>query len=132
MAFSFVQTPIVRVFDAFKGLDASATTLSHDLAAKIHAVGRDGEIAAVGTCLDPVPPSFVAFFLAQVYHGCELDSTAMRIKSSGAKLILITRRLPLTEELEKDLAFEDLDNLLFKSPENAEKFPLKVFQLRTP
>jgi hypothetical protein len=128
---SFVQTPVLNVANALTSVDDKYVRLSSDLATKVHALGRDGSFVSVGTCLGDVPPMFVALFLNQVYHGCEISPTLMNVKGSGAKLILVVRSLPLIDELERDPQFEDLDSILFKTSEVAAQFPVKVFQMQT-
>jgi hypothetical protein len=103
---------------------------------KLRALGRDGGIAARCQGEVPVssevPPEFVAFFMNQVYHGCEPNPSVTSVKHSGAKLILVGRGQPLGDELARDPGFQDLDSLLFESHEDAARFPWRVFEMRTP
>jgi hypothetical protein len=136
VALSFLQVPILTAVKAAKGFDVSPTTNSRDLAMKLRALGRDGGIAARCQGEVPVssevPPEFVAFFMNQVYHGCEPNPSVTSVKHSGAKLILVGRGQPLGDELARDPGFQDLDSLLFESHEDAARFPWRVFEMRTP
>jgi hypothetical protein len=103
---------------------------------KLGALGRDGGIAARYQGKVPVssevPPEFVAFFMNQVYQGCEPNPSVTSVNISGAKLILVGRGQPLGDELAKEPGSQDLDSLLFKSREDAARFPMGVFDMRTP
>jgi hypothetical protein len=127
---SFLQTPLLNVGNAIRGQDQSYAMRAEDLAMRLRAAGRQGSIAAVGTCLGEIPPPFVAFFLNQVFHGCEANPTLASVKQSNAALLLTDRKLPLVDEMARDPELEDLDSTLFKSPAEAANYPLKIFRVR--
>ena len=62
------------------------------------------------------------------WYGDEPNATATAFKKSGAKLILLTRRSGVVTELARDPAFRDLDDRLFSSVEEANEFPVKVYE----
>jgi hypothetical protein len=127
---SFLQTPLLNVGNAIRGQDQSYAMRAEDLAMRLRAAGRQGSIAAVGTCLGEIPPPFVAFFLNQVFHGCETNPTLASVKQSNAALLLTDRKLPLADEMAKDPELEDLEGVLFSSPGEAADYPLKIFRVR--
>jgi hypothetical protein len=130
---SFAYPLVGTLPRALKGLEDPAATYAYDLAKRLQAAGLYGAIAGTGCYRnpwegEPVEP-YVALFTNQRYYDCEPNPTAERLKGSRAKLVIVDRRLPLTATLEQDPAFKNLDHVLFTSKEEADTYPLKVYQL---
>lgn len=133
--FSFANPIRVTLPRALTGLDNPAAVYSRDLATRLQEAGLTGPIAAVGGTGnewrgDYVGP-YIAFFINQPYLGSEAASAAAKFKASGARLLIVDRQLSLVE-LEQDPVFRDLDMVLFKSKEEADKYPLKTYQVLSP
>jgi hypothetical protein len=71
----------------------------------------------------------ISFYLEQPYYGHEVDTTPERIKGSGARFVFVRRGEPLTEQLDRDPTFRDLDTLLFESKKEAERNPVRVYEI---
>lgn len=129
---SFLGAAYSPFLETLRGIETDSTEQTYDLARKLQALGIYGGIAGAGDCIGwgGVYAEYVAFFMKQPFHGCEANPPVERIKASGAKLMFVNRLLPLAGELDKDSSFNSLDNFLFKSREEAAKFPSKIYQMR--
>jgi len=97
---------------------------AYDLAKKLEAKGLQGTVAGGST-----EGLHVAFCMNQPWYGSGAKPIAATYKGSNANLIIIHRKPPLVGELDHDSAFVNLDSLLFDSAEQANKSPLKVYEL---
>jgi hypothetical protein len=129
---SFGVIGLVWLMVAFVGLPNPAAVSARQLADKLRVAKIEGSIAGSGLLQGGRAAFYTAYFLGQPWHGDELSPTAEGFKKSGARLVIVTRHLPLNEALQTDAGFRDLDAALFPSPEEAARFPLKVFRLDLP
>lgn len=114
-----LQRAFTGTIEKQRGVHAS------DLAKKLKAAGIHGAIAG-----GEADGFYVAFYTDQPWHGHELIPTAESFKASGAKLALVHRNEEaLISELNQDPALVNLDSLLFHDQAEADKFPLKVYQI---
>jgi hypothetical protein len=117
--------------DALMGIDYPQPLYARDLANRLRNSGLQGPLAGAGGNEnqwrgEQVGP-YLAFFTGQPYMGSEAAPTAEELKSSGAKLVIFDRHLKL-DGLENSPEFRDLDSVLFGSQEEANSYPLKVYQ----
>ena len=99
---------------------------------KLKATGIQGPIAGSAMIAGGRTGLYVAFLLNQPWYGDEPNPNATSFKKSGAKLILLRRQSKALAELAGDSAFRDLDERLFGSVQEANEFPLKVYEVSTP
>jgi hypothetical protein len=125
IAISFAYPLSASLPRALKAIENEPATQAADLAKLIEVSGLQGPIAGVGNCRR-YHAQYVAFLLQHSHYGCDNDPTIEEVKASGASLLVVNRDYPLTEELDKDSAFSDLDYLLFGSEDQAVRSPLKV------
>ncbi len=120
---------------ALRGLDYAPGIYTQDLAARLEAAQVHGPIAGVGEPPNPWQGEYIGHYLAmftnQPYFGSERVADAVKLKSSGARLIVLDRHLP-HGELEQDPSFRDLDSELFGSKQEADQYPLKAFLVVSP
>jgi hypothetical protein len=130
---SFVHPLYAALPQALKGLEDPAATYAYDLAKRLQAAGIHGAIVTARGYSQPwvgeYIGSYIGFFTNQPYYGGESNPTAETLKWSGAKLAIIDRRLPLITELDQDPSFKNLDSVLFTSKEEADTYPLKIYQI---
>jgi hypothetical protein len=72
---------------------------------------------------------YVSFFLGQPWFGDESNPTPDSIKTSGADFFVVNRRSALAESLATNSTFINLDPQLFATPDEANHFPVMVFQV---
>jgi hypothetical protein len=132
VAVSFALPAVVRVAIALEGIPDPASHVAKALAEKLRAAQIRGPIAGSGLIAGGRTGLYLAFLMNEPWYGDEVSPTVAALKRSGARLFVIARRHPLTNQLKSEPVFKDLDGLLFSSREEAEQFPLKVFQLSVP
>jgi hypothetical protein len=132
VAVSYALPAAVRVAIALEGIPDPASQVAMALAEKLRAAQIRGPIAGSGLIAGGRTGLYVAFLMNEPWYGDEVSPTVPALKRSGARLFVIARRHPLTNQLRLEPAFKDLDGLLFSSKEEAEQFPLQVFQLSVP
>ncbi len=71
---------------------------------------------------------YVAFRLEQPFYGFKPDADPQAFIDSGAELIVVNRSSAGAAQLAADPRFDDLDPLLFASPDEVESCPLRVFR----
>jgi hypothetical protein len=74
---------------------------------------------------------YIAFFLGTPYHGRNANADADSFRASLARIAIVERGHPLTESLDADSAFRDLDDTLFDDPRAASTCPVKLYEVRT-
>jgi hypothetical protein len=130
---SFAYPSCVMLPRALGGLENVQTRYGYDLAKRMQAAGLYGPMAGAGgyenTWGGYSVGVYLAFYMKQPYLGNEVRPTPARFKSTDAKFIIIDRQLPLAAELDQDTAFENLDGVLFRTPEEARTYPMKVYRM---
>jgi hypothetical protein len=126
---------------ALQGLDYPPGIYSKDFAVRLEAAKVHGPIAGVGEHSNPLHGEYtwhgdyigqyLALFTNQPYFGSERVADAVKLKSSGARLVVLDRHLP-HGELEQDPSFRNLDSELFRSKQEADQYPLKAFLVTSP
>lgn len=120
---------------ALQGIDYPQGIYTKDFAARLEAAKMQGSIAGVGEASNPWQGEYIGQYLAlftnQPYFGSEPVADAVKLKSSGARLIVLDRHLP-HGELENDPSFRNLDSDLFGSKQEADQYPLKAFLVTSP
>ena len=130
LAISFGRAPAANLPDALSGLESRPSVLAKEVADKLRALDLQGPIAGVGDCRRVgFYVEYVAFFMRQPYYGCEEKTSLVRIKNSGAEVIMADPLLPVTAEIETDPAFKNVDHLIFQTKAEAASSPWKVYQL---
>lgn len=124
-----LNPPTARLLQTLKGLENVSATYSAEVANRLQRIGFQGPIAGAGDCGRHYA-QYVAFLLNQPFYGCEENPSTARIKAAAVKLLVVSRVFPLTEELDKDPAFQSLDDLLFGSGDRAATFTLKVYHMK--
>jgi hypothetical protein len=132
VAVSFALPAAVRVAVALEGIPDPASQVAMALAEKLQGGQFRGPIAGSGLIAGGRTGLYLAFLMNEPWYGDEVSPTVASLKRSGARLFVIARRHPLTNQLRLEPVFKDLDGLLFSSREEAEQFPLEVFQLSVP
>ena len=115
---------------ALDGAPDPASFYARDLAARLKGLGISGRVAGSAILTGGRTGIYLAYYMDQPWLGDELKPTAQRIASSGAELMVVTRRDALQAELGRDPRFEDLDEKLFKTLKDAEAYALKVYRVR--
>jgi hypothetical protein len=130
---SFASVLMAHIVDAVGGQQSRPSVVAKRVADKLRALDLHGPIAGVGDCHPRrergLPVDYVAFLMGLANYGCEENTTLVRIKNSGAELIVADRLLPITAEIETDPAFKNLDHLIFESEAKASSSPWRVYQL---
>ncbi len=100
-----------------------------DLASRLEHAQLAGPV--VGSAMLPGGRTalYVAFLLNQPWYGDQLQPTPTDFQRSGARLALVIRGSALAAALEQDPGFVDLDARLFAGPEQANEYPVKVFEM---
>ena len=129
---SFAVGPAMRAVAAVEGIQDPASIFAQMLANKLKAAGIQGPIAGSAMIAGGRTGLYVAFLLNEPWYGDEPNPTTTSFKKSGAKLILLRRQSKVLAELAGDSAFRDLDERLFSSAQEANEFPLKVYEASTP
>lgn len=125
--------PIRRMLpEALNGIDYPQSRYARDLADRLRNAGLQGPLAGAGSNQnqwrgEQMGP-YLALFTNQPYVGSEAAPSSEDLKASGARVVVFDRALQLSG-VKEDPAFRDLDNVLFESKEEAEKYPLKVYQV---
>jgi hypothetical protein len=134
LAFSFLDAQRDSVTQALHGVKEPLSTYATDLAGRLRATGIRGPVAGAGELADPwigeAVAYFVAFLLDEPFYGSDPEPRPEHFKKSGAKLLVINRQAPVVADLNRDPDFVGLDSVLFSSQEQADRYPLKVFEQR--
>jgi len=124
---SFVLPAIARPSLA-PGSTRAAGEFGRQLADKLIAAGIRGPIAGSGMVDGGRAGLYAAYYLGEPWLGDERPATVEGYQNSHAKLIIVNRRQNVARDLDQNLTFRSLDQRLFDSPEEASRFPLKVYQ----
>jgi hypothetical protein len=120
--------------EALQGLHDPVSAYAADLAGRLRSKGIHGPIAGTGDLTDPwtgeFVGDFVAFLLDEPFYGSDPQPAPEHFRASGAKLILINRQASVVAEMNRDPDFVSLDNALFASQDQADRYPVKVFEQR--
>jgi hypothetical protein len=127
---SFAAASLPRVQRACAGFFDPASMIAHDLARRLGSVGIRGPVAGSGLVLGGRTGLYLAFLMDRPWLGDNPQATVEDYRGSGAELVVVGRRQPVREHLDRDLAFKDLDPGLFENVEDADRFPVKVYQVR--
>ena len=127
-----VVAPVLLAVAFVRDSTKIAGECAHDLAGRIEAAHLAGPIAGSGTLPGGRTGMYVAFLLNQPWYGDELQPTIETVKASGARLFVVNRESTLATTLARAPGVTDLDRKLFANAEEAEKFPLIVFQVDSP
>ena len=127
-----VVAPVLLAAAFVRDSTKIAGECAHDLAGRIEAAHLAGPIAGSGTLPGGRTGMYVAFLLNQPWYGDELQPTIETVKASGARLFVVNRESTLATTLARAPGVTDLDRKLFANAEEAEKFPLIVFQVDSP
>jgi len=71
---------------------------------------------------------YVGMILDCPHYGWKPDPTPDEFAQLGPELVLAMRRSELAKQLDRDDRFQSLDPVLFDSPEEAERFDLKMYR----
>jgi hypothetical protein len=111
---------------------ATAGECAWRLAEKLSALGISGPVASSAQMPGGRAGMYVAFHLGAPWYGDARQASASEFETSGARLVIVNRDLPVCRDLDRDTNFVDLDGRLFASPEVAAHFPLKAYQSTQP
>ncbi len=133
-AFVIVSTclPLLAAVVVIGDSTKFAGECAFDLANRIQAANLAGPIAGSGSLTGGRTGLYISFFLKQPWLGDELNPTAVSLKKSGARLVVVKRNSPLARDLNADEAFTNADSLLFADGSEARDFPLQVYEVRSP
>ncbi len=131
VALAFLVPTLARP-TTWRAPSATAGECAWRLAGKLSALGISGPVAGSAQMHGGRAGLYVAFHLGVPWYGDAREASASEFEQSGARLIIVNRNLPICRELDGDREFVDLDGRLFASPEEALRFPLKVYLLVRP
>ena len=124
----FVAPNFRPLATALDGSPDPASSYARDLAARLRLLDLPGGVAGSAIVAGGRAGLYVAYLLDRQWLGDRLKPTPDEIASSGAALMVVTRRDPLGSELDRDQRFENLDGKLFQNTKEAEAYPLKVYR----
>ena len=114
---------------ALGGIPDPASTVARVLAARLTQARISGPVAGSALVFGNRTGLFLAFHLDQPWYGDEPNASVDGFTRSGARLVAVNRHQPIAGELETDPAFRDLDGQLFTSKEEAEAYPVKLYEV---
>lgn len=132
---SFVMVPATQFAQAVAGHDDEISTTSKAVARSLKASGFNGAIAAAGDCggTNELYAYYLAFFIQKPFYGCEEMPSEARVRETGASLILVHGELTsLSEAMENDRTFENVDSIAFGSVNPETPVPIKSYRVREP
>ncbi len=112
------------------GIPNPASDCARELALRMKLADLRGAIVGSGQLPGGRTGLFTAFFLGEPWYGDSSSPTPSGYLFSKARFVMVHRIPAITGPLDRDPAFHDLDPKLFKSPEEAENFPIKVYELK--
>ncbi|MEW6303134.1 MAG: hypothetical protein AB1705_06675 [Verrucomicrobiota bacterium] len=129
---SFALPAVVWLLVALAGLPIPANYVARQMADRLAAAKIEDPIAGSALLPGGRTGMYIAYFLNQPWHGDQLHPRAADFKRSQARLIVVRRDDLVTEELDRDPAFRNLDEKLFASAEEAANFPVKAYEVTPP
>jgi hypothetical protein len=126
---SFAAPVLLSLALALPGWPNSAAAVARDLATRLEHANIRGPVAGSATILGGRTGLYLAFLINEPWFGDEPAAAAARYLASGAELIVVRRHQPVTAELDRAAGCRDLDPALFASPDEAARFPLKVYRV---
>ncbi len=127
--FSFTVPAVLGLGLAVQGLPDPGGRAAHALAERLILNHATGPVVGSGMVLGARAGLYTAFLLDQPWYGDALSPTVADYLGSGARLVILNRRQPINWELDRHPGFRSLDDLLFASSAEAERFPLKVYEI---
>jgi hypothetical protein len=127
---SFALPALFWLLVALVGMPNPANDCARELATRLQAAKLTGPVAGSGLLPGGRAGLFLAYYTSQPWYGDLVSPNPAGFRASRAKLIVVRRGLPLQEALETDPAFQNLDRRLFTKREEAEDFPLVVYELK--
>ncbi len=129
-AFVSFAAPVLLSFAlALPGWPNPAAAVARNLATRLEHANIRGPVAGSATILGGRTGLYLAFLINEPWFGDEPGATAVRYLASGAELIVVRRDQPVAAELDRAPGCHDLDPALFASPDEAGRFPLKVYRV---
>lgn len=126
---SFVTPAVLGLMMAITGLPDSASNCADDLAKRLNAIGTEGPVAGSGMVSGARTGLYLAFRIGQPWYGDTPKATPADYERSGARLIVVNRKHPISIELDSHPSFRSLDDRLFGSEEEASLCPVRVYEV---
>jgi hypothetical protein len=127
---SFGLPALFWLLVALVGIPNPANDVAQDLAARMDKAKLRGPIAGSAYLPGGRVGLFTAYLLNEPWYGDTLTASSSGYHSSRAKFILVRRLDTVARDLDRDRSFENLDSKLFPLPNEAENYPIKVFELK--
>ena len=121
--------PILLRLPATLWGQANQGVYAYKLAQKLQAANLHGPVASIANYREGL---YLAFYMNSAWYGSETEPALVRLKTSGAKLIVVLRGSPLLSTLNQDADFKALDRILFESEDQAHSFPWTIYQVVAP
>jgi hypothetical protein len=123
----FAGPAVMQLPAVVRGLTDPAVACAWQLAQRLQQAGIEGAIAGSGMVAGQRTGLYAAYLLERPWHGDERDPTPESFQNSGALILVLNRNHPAVSRFVAASDIRDLDNQLFETPEQAARFPLKVF-----
>lgn len=127
--FSFAIPVLLGLGLAVQGVPDPGSLAAQALAERLVRIHASGPVVGSGMIVGSRAGLYTAFLLNQPWYGDTPNPTAGDYAKSGARLAILNRRQPVTAELDQHPGFRNLDDQLFTSNTEAERFPLKVYEI---
>jgi len=124
---SFFVPALLGATVSVAGGTRSGDAFAFDLASRIQQAKVGGPIVGPGLVYGERVGLYVAYLVGEQWYGDQMGATVLDYAASGARLVMVRRGSPVSDDLARDERFQDLDDALFGSGSQAQTVPIKVF-----